>query len=226
MDSQPGAPVSGGDYHDTSAVLGDLRQRRVLSILLEGSVPMPLRELGVRLAAREAEIAPVDVSETDYQSIRTGLHHRCLPKLEAVGWIERYPEGIVVNEPLTVETESLSLPDLRKPEDPLWDAVSVLLAQPRRQAVVSILADYRSPVSVDELATELIDHGHAREKGYAREEQRLLTALYHADLPKLADVELIEYDAEERTVARTRRLRRVVDKTDLGAGDVSDSASG
>lgn len=215
MDGRPEAPTEGGDHREQSVVLADLRQRWVLSILLDRDRPMPVRELGFQVAVREAGVEPSDVLGLSYRPVQLDLHHRCLPKLEAVGWVERYPEGVVADEPLSIETGGLSLPDLRDPEDPHWEPVCALLARPLRREVVAVLAD-RHSVTIDDLATELLDRRDPSRGTGPRGERRLRTELHHTDLPKLAEVGLVEYDAAERTIASRRCLSIFAEQRGLG----------
>ncbi|WP_423750599.1 DUF7344 domain-containing protein [Salinirarus marinus] len=214
MDSEPES-LGDGDYFEKSSIVGDLRQRRILAILLDRSRPMTAREISVQIAARETDVEPADVTEEGSRSIRMDLHHRCLPKLEPVGWIERRPNGVVAEEPLPLGVEKLSLPELREPEHPFWDAVSVLLAQPRRRELVSVIANQRHRVTLDELATGLRTRGRPSRRGWPDDERDLLCTLHHVDLPKLAETGLIEYDADGKTIARTRRLAAFVDRMDI-----------
>ncbi|AZH26552.1 DUF7344 domain-containing protein [Haloplanus aerogenes] len=205
----------GGDDLVRASILDDRRQRRILAVLLDRAHPMTVHELGVHLVARANGIAPSDVTETECQSVRMDLRHRCLPKLASVGWIDSQPEGIVADD-FSVETAVLSPPDLRNPDHPFWDVVSVVLARPYRQDLVSLVADRSAPVTVDELATELL----VRETSATLpdDNRRLAIALHHIDLPKLASVGVIEYDPDERTVAPTDQLRRFVEWSNLEVG--------
>lgn len=209
-------PLPGDDdYLMRSTILADPRQRRVLSILLDQSHPMTDRDLAVQLAAREAG-TPSDVTEKDHQPIRVDLHHRCLPKLEAVGWIERHPEGVVAAEQLSFGDTDLSVADLRDPDHPSWEAVAALLARPRRQDLVSIIAGQRRPFALEELATELASRGYpswTTDEG--RDESTLRSMLHHVDLPRLAAVGLIEYDRDEKTITCNRSLMTLVNRTGL-----------
>jgi len=216
MGLQPGAPVRGDDRHAQSSILGDLRQRRILAILLEQAEPTPVRKLGVQLAARETGVAPSDITESEFRPIRVDLEHRCLPKLAAVGWVDRTPDGVVAVEPLSIDSGKLSLPDLKTPEDPDWEPVSVLLVHPRRQTVISLLTDHQR-ITVAELVDELLTRGESTQT-CADAEQRLMLTLHHVALPKLADIDLIEYDTESQTVTRTERLVPVANRTGLATG--------
>lgn len=216
MGSEPRLPLGGDDSLEISSILGDPRQRRLLAILLDQSSPMTDRDLSVQLAAQETGTAPSDVTEEDYQPIQVDLHHRCLPKLEAVGWIERHPEGVIAAEALSFWDEEPMLPDLRDPDHSSWEAVAALLARPRRQYLVSIIAGQRHHLTLEELATELAEYGHASWATEQHEDEPTLRSmLYHVDLPRLAEVGLIEYDRDEKTIARTRSLMTLVNQTEL-----------
>ncbi|MFB6122435.1 MAG: hypothetical protein ABEJ78_03135 [Haloferacaceae archaeon] len=143
------------------------------------------------------------------------LRHRCLPQLEAVGWVERQPDGIVAEEPDVLDVKSLSLPALHDPEHPSWDAVSVLLARPRRTDLVSVVADQQSHITLEALGVELRARGLASRRGWPDDARDLLCTLHHVDLPKLAETGVVEYDVDERTVARTPRLMSLVDRTGI-----------
>lgn len=216
MGSEPRLLLGGDLSREQSSILGEPRQRRVLSILLNQPQPMTVRDLGVQIAAHETERAPSDVPEEDHQPIRVDLHHRCLPKLEAVGWIERHPEGVIAAESLPFGDEESSFPDLQDPNYP-WEAIGALLARPRRQDVVAIVAGQCHRLTLEGLATELAEYGHASWATERREDEPTLRSLlHHIDLPKLAEVGLIEYDRDEKTVTRTSSLMALVDQTDLG----------
>jgi len=214
MDIEPQRQPGGGDDLERSSVLGDRRQRRVLAILLDQPRPMAVDELSVHLVARTNGVDPSAVTEAERESVQMDLRHRCLPKLHAVGWVEQCAEGVTAEDSPSIETPALSLPDLRDPDDPFWDVVSVLLARPYRQDLASILADRNERVSVTELSTELLAQARATVPDDGR---RLAIALHHIDLPKLASVGVVEYDPDDRTAVRTSRLLQFVDWVDLDA---------
>lgn len=215
MDTEPQRRPGGGDDLERASVLGDRRQRRVLSILLSRSEPATVRELGVQLVAHADGVAPSDVAESDCRPIRMDLRHRCLPKLRTVGWIERRDGGVVADESPSFGTARLSLPNLRNPDHPFWDVVSVLLARPYRQDLAALLADRSRPATVAELATELSARST---RARLPDDRHLATGLYHVDLPKLASVDVVDYDPDERTAVRTTQLRRFVDWSALDTG--------
>lgn len=210
-------PLPGDDdYLEQSSILADPRQRRVLSILLDRSHPMTERDLSVQLTARETGTDPPDISEEAHQSIHVDLHHQCLPKLESGGWIKRHHEGIIAAEPLSVRDEDSSQPNLHDPDHPPWEAVGALLARPQRQDLVSIVAGRRDYLTLEELATGLTERSYASWPAEQRDDEPTLRrTLHHVDLPKLAEVGLIEYDPDEKTITRTRTLEALVNRTAL-----------
>lgn len=208
MDGEPRSLPEDGDEPTWASILGSPRQRRVLSMLRDRSRPLTPDELAAGLVTAD----PSAVSEAERESVRVDLRHRCLPKLEAAGWIERRSDGFVVDEPLPVERLDLSIPSLRDPEHPSWEEVSVLLARPIRREILSIVADQRERLTVDELAATLRKRGVSSDGG-----RPLSIALHHVDLPTLADVGVVEYDRDERTVAATDRLSSCIDRLDLDA---------
>lgn len=215
-----GLLLSGGDDdHELSSILADPRQRRLLSILLGQSHPMTKRDLSLQVTAQETGKEPAEVAEEEHKPVQVDLSHRCLPKLEAVGWIERCPEGVITTESLLSWDEDSSGPGLENPDHPLWEAVSALLACPHRKELVSIIADHSSRLSLEELATELEGCAPGSRTNEQRESKSiLLSTLHHLDLPKLAEVGLIEYDHDQKTITRTPTLMRLVNQTDLNNG--------
>lgn len=210
-------PLPGDDDHlEQSSILAEPRQRRVLSILLERSHPMTERDLSVQVTARETGTDPADISEDAHQSVHVDLHHQCLPKLESGGWIERDHAGITAAEPLSVGDEDSSPPTLQDPDHSSWAAVGALLARPQRQDLVSIVAGRRDQLTLAELATALTERSYASWPAeQCDDEPTLLSTLHHVDLPKLAEVGLIAYDPDEKTITGTRTLEALVNRTDL-----------
>ncbi|MFC6989219.1 hypothetical protein ACFQJD_11790 [Haloplanus sp. GCM10025708] len=80
---------------------------------------------------------------------------------------------------------------------------------------MSVIANQRHRVTLDELATGLRTRGRPSRRGWPDDERDLLCTLHHVDLPKLAETGLIEYDADGKTIARTRRLAAFVDRMDI-----------
>lgn len=207
---------------EQSSIFGDSRQHQLLSFLLRQSQPMTERDLAVQLAGGENPSSAV--TDGDIRSLLIDFHHRCLPKLEAEGLIERYPEGIVAAESLSFDDENSSFPGLQNPDHPAWEAVRAVTARPRRQALVSALASHRRSLTVEELETELVD-GECRSWTTEGEsdDSATLILLHHIDLPKLADVGLIEYEHETNTIIPDCEMLRLVNRLDFeGVSETAD----
>jgi len=211
MASQGGIPGAGADGYDAASILGDIRYRRILSILLERSQPMSSRELSVQIAAREADALPATIPETESESVRMELEHRYLPKLERVGWVDRTPNGLTATVPRPAPENVLSLPTLREPEHPHWEPISALLARPYRIAVAALLANRQRPLPLEQLAEQLRESEQGSWEYSLPTRQRLSLRLYHVDLPKLEDAGLVEFDIAEQTVARTSLTTTIID---------------
>jgi hypothetical protein len=207
MNEEPQPLPGGRDRHERSSILADRRQRRVLSVLASAPEPVTVSELCYRLAAMDRGGA--ETAGSTLESIRTDLHHRCLPSLEAAGWIERRPDGVRLDEPLFDGSLPFSLPALRKPDDPIWELVSALLARPYRTRLLATLAEHDGYLTVEELAAEL--------QGRGDDGRTLRLALHHVDLPKLAAVGPVEYDRDGRAAAPTDRLSASLDRLGLDA---------
>ena len=87
MDGESQSHPGGADGFEQGSIVADPRQRRILAILRRQGEPIPTVELGTRLAASDESAAAAEQVELD-------LRHRCLPKLESVGWVERRPAGV------------------------------------------------------------------------------------------------------------------------------------
>jgi len=213
MDGGPRPLPKRRDGLKRSSILADPRHRRILSILRSRSKPTTVDELGRRLATTDRDDAET-VTERALASIRIDLRHRCLPNLEAVGWIDRQPEGIRVDEARFVETVGLSPPELTASSDRAWNVVSALLARPYRRDVLSVVATHDDRLSVTDLAVELQERQATRTDG----DEPLTLALHHVDLPKLAATGVIEYDPGRKSVRRTDRLSTCLDQLGIEAG--------
>lgn len=190
-----------------SSILADPCQRRILVALLEHSRPMTDRDLAVRLAARDEDTSLSNVTEAAVEGRLVDLHHRKLPKLEAIGWIDRRPDGIVTTERIPFEGPEPSLPPFRDRQRQ-WEVLTALLARPYRQFIVVTLARTERPMTLDGLADELAVHDPSTVGGDDRASPRVL---HHVDLPRLDETGLIEYVPDAHTIARDPDLAALAD---------------
>ena len=201
-------PFEGADSRILASVLADPCQRRLIRLLQEQALPVTDRDLAVGLAGR------ADASEDDVRWRLADLRHRYLPKLEAVGWIDRHPEGIVTTARFPFGDAGLPVPAVEESEEPEipWDALAALYARPRRRHVVSELADpaREDPVALDDLAAAL-DACDRFPHSTDGDGTPPALVLHHVDLPRLATAGLLAYDSDEWTVVRDPALGRVAD---------------
>lgn len=201
-----GSPVSGQNGENAPAdVLEGARYRQVLAILLECSDPVPLETLAQRL------------SDDDVHATQVDLYHRCLPRLEAVGWVTRRPDGVTTTEQCPLRAGQASA--LHESNDRFWDALSTVGDRPRRRAIVSLLVQQDRSLSLDRLAMELQSRGNGSQTTTEHEDiSDIHTALYHVDIPQLADAGLIKYHANEGQIAPTEFAKRFLD-SEIGSMD-------
>ena len=197
------------DPFNQSSILGNPRQRLIFSILLEHTQPLTDRDLAVKIAARETDTSPSDMTGNDYQSILVDLHHRCLPKLEAVGYVERHAEGIIAAEPPSFGEGDLSLPPLDAP-DVRWEQLTAILSRPHRKDVLSVLAREDRPLTLEELSVKLAAHDPFC-RTIDKDEKNLSIILHHVDLPALEEAGLLRYDPDEEMITRDPALTTIVD---------------
>ena len=90
-------------------------------------------------------------------------------------------------------------------DEPSVDELFDVLSQTRRRTVLSILTERQSAMDVSALADEVA----ARETDAAPATlsestvHEIKVTLHHVHLPKLDDVELVDYDRDDRTVTTT-----------------------
>ena len=75
-----------------------------------------------------------------------------------------------------------------------------LLASDRRRIGLEVLSEYRSPVGIEELATEIgkreADSGSVTEDAV----ERIAVDLHHVHLPLMAELGVVDYDLDSKHV--------------------------
>ncbi len=190
------------DRHRLSAILADRRARELLSSLEDG--PATVRDLPIALAAVDLDCARSAVTAPDRRQYRRQLEHRYLPRLTDAGLITRSPDGLVRRAPAALDGFDVRFPPLDEPDHRTWTAAAAVLGRSYRYPLVSAVAEDES-LSLSRLADRLANTGAA--DATPRE---LAIALHHADLPKLAAVDLLTYEPADRTVGRTPKTATVL----------------
>lgn len=185
--------------------LASERRRAVVAALRGAPDDLSERELAARTVSRLDGTEPGQVSDDACQRVRIGLHHRDLPKLEAVGLVERDEAESRVG----LDTHpALSDPGIRSVlESPSADesvaALFEALADERRQRVLSLISGLRRPIELREIAAHVAAHERACSQSAVPDEvvERVYAELWHAHLPKFRDADVVEYDQEAETLA-------------------------
>lgn len=123
------------------------------------------------------------------------LYHSTLPRLASLGLVDWDPEAGTAElaDTSSIRALGVDVASLDEEDAVPWDALATVLATPRRKATVSVLA------AGDELTIHGLAVAVAAEVGGvppaerpAEEVTETAIALRHVDLPKLAEVGLIE----------------------------------
>jgi hypothetical protein len=176
------------------------RRRTVVSLLLDRTSAVDVRELATNLAAAETDQPLVAVPREAVRERRAELVHAHLPALADAGLVEYDgADGTVA----TTDHPALADPRLREilaTDEEGFDAVLDGVADQRRRIVLGILEEHDAAMDRRRLAREVADV-ESRLDSTPDSVDAVLVSLHHVHLPKLAAVGLIEYDAEAGRVA-------------------------
>jgi hypothetical protein len=195
------------DRHRLSAALVDRRSRYLLGCVQGG--PATVRDLTVALAAAALDCAPSAVTAEDRQQYRRLLDHQHLPQLTDAGLVERSPDGLVRYVSTVLDGFAVRFPSLSDPDHPSWPAAAAVLGRSYRYPLVSAVAEAES-VSLSRLADRLTESAAVDDGEGPAPPRDLTIALHHVDLPKLAAVDLLTYDPDERIVASEPAIESVL----------------
>lgn len=100
-------------------------------------------------------------------------------------------------------TTEQSIPDIAFSQDGDTDALFDVLSNPRRRFVLACLTNHSKPMAVADVADELTRWECDTSRGQLPEDEVLsrYTALHHVHVPKMADIGLIKYNQDKKTVA-------------------------
>ena len=185
------------------------RDRRYLAGLLSRRAPDTVTrgELATALAARKYDSERQQVTDEERKRALTTLHHAHLPKLEAAGLIASADDGDAVairDHPAFRDPSIQEIVGGGTDADPeSVDALFGALRAPRRRTTLDVLSHQFGPIHVETLSREV----GARERDTTQaavsvsDVEDVLASLYHNHLPCLSGAGLVEYDADEGTVA-------------------------
>jgi hypothetical protein len=193
------------DRQQLSSILAERRSRRLLCSLQDG--PATTRDLAVALAAAERDCARSAVTAADRRRYRRTLQHNYLPRLTDAGLLTRPADGLIRFVPAALDRFEVQFPPLDRPDDPSWPAAAAALGRTYRHPLLAAVAEADGAVSLSRLADRLVEDAVVET---ADDSRSLAVALHHVDLPKLASVDLLRYDAAEKTVASTSATETVL----------------
>lgn len=169
-------------------------RRRLLSVLLDRTGPVPESDLADALRSRQGADRDVPPDEPRDELLR--LRHAHLPALVDAGLVSwSRTEGTVA----LTDHPGLRDPLVRRFVDlraSAWEDVIDALADPQRRAVVAALDDAGGALSEASLVREVV--GRVPDRSVPAHDVEV--ALRHVHLPKLVDASLVEYLPEEGTV--------------------------
>ena len=188
-----------GPVEPVFTALADGHRRQVLAVLDDRSGTATISELVQGLVSRRTETTPAvpspheppsAPSPHEHRSIRTLLHHVHVPMLAEAGLVERTEEGVTLVE-TAVGRPVASLVEAPVAPSSLDEAFEVLAHRDRRAAIATLRrAD--QPLSVADVAEGV--HKHSPDDRSTRE---LAISLAHVHLPKLDEVNVVEYVRSE-----------------------------
>ena len=175
-------------------LFSDRRRRLAFAVVQERSGSISASALATEVATREYDELQETVPGRIHRQVLVSLVHCHLPKLDEAGVIE-----YDADERRVTGTDRVTGPT---PADADAEPTKVLTHE-RQRAVLSILDDSSESAC---LLSELADRVAERERAVdaqridAEVRTRIEVSLHHKHLPKLADAELLVYDAEDGTV--------------------------
>jgi len=195
-------------------------RRAVLEALCEEAA-RPLPDLAEFVVARREDIEPSVVPDDAREGAIVSLYHNHLQQLADANLVDIDEPGDGVRVTLAPGLASERVQDLIAAGEGHWDTLGVLLGDPRRERVASLLT------SADEGALPLGDLARAiaaLERGEAgplpeAAVESTRVSLHHVHLPKLEDAGLVDYDAEDGYVSLERLPNAYETVVDHATGD-------
>lgn len=183
--------------------LSEARRRETLQVLQEHAAPMSLETLAVYLAASEEEVPLRDVSEEQIRTRHINLYHVQIPKLADSGLValNRSDETVTTTDHPAFSDQRVQT--ILTTEGPDWDTVLTAISHPRRRAIISVLIDYGTGLTVGNLTRYVreweADHDDFSSPPHERDPIRRSILTTH--LPVLVSSGLVEYDSQVALVS-------------------------
>lgn len=181
------------------SVLTDEYCRHVFDELQETERSIPLTDLSWEVAARRGNTTADEVDREAYVATHRALFGTHLDHLDGVGVVDFDPAvGMVtMTEEGRAFAEYVSAsPEPSSPADIALDVIFDALRSDRRRILLTVLDGSDGEATLPALATELAarEAGTTAEYVTENERKRVHISIYQTHLPKLADLDLIDYE--------------------------------
>ncbi|WP_411965121.1 hypothetical protein [Haloferax sp. YSMS24] len=173
-------------------------RRRALALLLERGTA-GLDVLSSELT-RDSEHSHADGHVDEEKAMAASLYHTHVPKLEAAGLVSvnRDGDALTLHLHRDIYGGPLTPQLLRSVDQEVWSAVAAVHRDERRGAVLGLLAESETTLTVSSLASRLFEsqgQTSGRTVGEGTETRtEIETTLHHVHLPVLAQAGFVEYD--------------------------------
>ncbi len=181
-----------------------LRERRLILRILYEQASSSITKTKLTAALGQEDTDQSTKENTDQSTIQLRLHHTHLPKLEDAGLIQSDGDELAATDHQAFEDTGL-VDVIRGDTDEEPASIDTLfesLAHPRRRTVLDVLSHQLHPIHVETLAREVgaSEQDTTEQQVSGDDVETILVSLHHNHLPRLADADLIEYDADEERV--------------------------
>lgn len=139
----------------------------------------------------------------DGSRLRTALYHRHLPLLASADLVCLTGAGVAPGGHPLLDHSAVDPAGLCR-DGADWDALGVVVGQPRRRTAVRLLTQATLPVALGPLARGVAAERVGDISPGAQIVDDLAARFHHVDLPLLDDAEVVAYDATDRTVTTVR----------------------
>lgn len=198
MSTEPiSADHDGPIERQIAGLLEDDRRKAALAVLVAAPRPVPEAALALAVAVRTGDGEPAEVDDEARRSVRLALHHSDLPKLEDHEVVERDADERIVDVTDSGRKLAHQVLGAGGDVDADGDVHSPVMTDGRRGwlPVLETLSTLDAPVELHPLAEALVDQHDAWNDCEAA-----ATRLHHVALPRLADADLLAYDAAAKRV--------------------------
>ncbi|WP_455429868.1 DUF7344 domain-containing protein [Natronococcus zhouii] len=190
-----------------SCLSNSYRRRLLRTVDDRASTPIPRRELATALATWIHKKPRDQVTSEERQEALMTLQHVHLPKLDEAMLIEQDTDRDTVTVTDHSAFQDVGIREAIAGEESAdiqsYDSLFAALADAHRRTILDVLSRQYQSIQTETLAREVV----AKERGTTEQDvppeavEELLVLFRHVHLPPLSKAGLIEYDADERTVA-------------------------